>query len=249
MANRTRALYDRVFQQVTENIPNDCEIRYITTDFELAAIQSIGSIERFSNSTVKACYFHLQQSIWKRIQDIGAATLYTSNTEFAIDCRMLAALAFVPVEKVCAEFENLASRVQQNLEFFDQLIQYFQSNYIGNTVGGRQIGARFPPTMWNLFTATGDGVGRTNNLVEGYHNHLNRLVGSSHPTIGKLVPTLKSDIEYSLVKVDQQFAGIAPEPWRTKYTNLNDRISRIVATYNNDSLNFEYLRQIASIFI
>ena len=92
---------------------------------------------------------------------------------------MLAALAFAPVEKIFAEFKNLVSRVQQNLEFFVQLIQYFQSNYIGNTVARRLFGARFRPTMRNLFTATGDDVGKTNNQVEGYHNHLNQLVESA----------------------------------------------------------------------
>ena len=130
MANRTSQLYRRAFEKVETLLPNDCIIRYITTDFELAAIQSIASIELFAQAIIKACYFHLQQSLWRKIQEIGAATLYTSNPQFAISCRMLAAIAFVPVEKVNQEFENVVSQTTAHLEHFAVLAQYFQNTYI-----------------------------------------------------------------------------------------------------------------------
>ena len=104
MENRTRQLYDRVFEQIANMIPNNCNISFVTTDFELAAMRSISSIQRFAQAAVKGCYFHLKQSLWRKIQEIGASNLYANNREFAINCRMLAALAFAPIERVNAEF-------------------------------------------------------------------------------------------------------------------------------------------------
>ena len=251
MENRTKALYKRVFQKAKELIPN-CTIRFITTDFEIAAIQALQDVfvqPAELSASIKCCYFHLQQSLFRKVQNIWAQSLYNSDSRFAINCRVLAALAFVPLEKVSEEFENAVRSVESDLEFFDQLANYFQSTYIGSLVGGRQLGAMFPPSLWNLYQSVIDGADRTNNLVEGYHNHLNTLVGSSHPTFGRFIPALRSDIEYSVVKVEQNISGHTPEPRRKKYTDLNERIKRIVMTYNPEGLNFEYLKQIASIFV
>lgn len=112
---------------------------------------------------VLCCHFHLTKNIWKKIQQLGLQLHYGNDVEFAVHLRMLAALAFVPVNRVVEGYEAIVS-----LDFFaekdgdetnvgkQRLLDYFESNYIGSpgrTQGTRKH-ARFPIPLWNMYFAT-----------------------------------------------------------------------------------------------
>jgi hypothetical protein len=41
----------------------------------------------------------------------------------------------------------------------------------------------FPPSIWNVFNLTKAGIGRTNNISEGWNNKFTTLVRINHPNI------------------------------------------------------------------
>jgi len=71
-----------------------------------------------------------------------------------------------------------------------ELLTYFDSMFVSRAVrrsnqtndGGRLLHLRqlppiYPPSMWNLHTATLTGVEKTNNVCEGWNNLIHVLVG------------------------------------------------------------------------
>lgn len=105
MNGKSEELYNQVFFLLNEfclenniNITqtNDLEI---ITDFEKAAINSL--TENFPQATHLTCFFHLCQSIYRKIQNIGLSTKYANDPEFNLLARHLPAMAFLPVDRVC----------------------------------------------------------------------------------------------------------------------------------------------------
>ena len=75
------------------------------------------------------CFFHLSQNVYQHIQrKAEMLELYTTNAEFALACKMIPALAFVPTGDVIEYFEILDSNVPDGL---DPLLKYFEEYYIG----------------------------------------------------------------------------------------------------------------------
>lgn len=131
-------------------------------DFELAAVNAIN--QNFEGVNVSGCFFHLTQNVWKQIQKVGLQTRYNNYIEFAVNIRMLAALAFVPVADVIRAYEIVVSshfwieneENDANLEK-QRLLNYFEKNYIGvmgrTQTQGRRT-PRFPIELWNVFELT-----------------------------------------------------------------------------------------------
>ena len=60
----------------------------------MAAIQAAGAT--FPNAVKSGCLFHLTQNIYRRVQNEGLQVRYETDANFALQCRMIGALAFVP---------------------------------------------------------------------------------------------------------------------------------------------------------
>ena len=92
-----------------------------------------------------------------------------------------------------------------------ELLDYFQSTYIGRTsLGGYYKTATFPIDLWNYHYDTPLGLPRTTNAVEAWHRSFNATVGCHHPSIWKFISALKR--EQGLVEVRQArfIAGNSP---------------------------------------
>lgn len=133
-------------------------------DFELATINAIQKY--FPQVDVKGCFFHLTKKFWKKIQNVGLKNMYGTDTEFAVHLRMLAALAFVPVNKVVEAYEAIVQLPFFNdneLNFMNaqkqEFLNYIETNNIGSP--GRTQGARkapsFPIPLWNMYELTLSG--------------------------------------------------------------------------------------------
>src|SRR5699024_9749126 len=84
----------------------DLEPQTIMSDFEKAAINVFEEV--FPTAINTGCFFHFQQSIWRRIQQVeGLATMYRTGEEFALQIRKLPASAFVPQDEVIRAYEVL----------------------------------------------------------------------------------------------------------------------------------------------
>ena len=87
-------------------------------------------------------------------------------------------LAFVPVSDVVANFESLATTFL-NDEL--PLLGYFESTWIGQSVGGRKLPPMFSHHMWNVLDRAGTGSTRTTNALESFHHSFNSLLSCTHP--------------------------------------------------------------------
>jgi len=77
------------------------------SDFEMASINAFKEV--FPNLKQKGCHFHFSQCIWSKIQQIQymAQKYIISDSTFALQIRLLLALAYVPENHVIDAFEEL----------------------------------------------------------------------------------------------------------------------------------------------
>ncbi|KII61414.1 hypothetical protein RF11_12829 [Thelohanellus kitauei] len=151
LPNKTKDVYDRMLIEIIRLVPT-CTPWIILTDFETAAMSSFR--EAFPSATISGCYFHLCQSVLRKVNELGMKVDYESNDNLRIAVRCLAALAHVPLADVSEAFDLLAESMPRH-EKMDELLSYFEHTYIrGRRVRGREENyapAPFPTHTWNKF--------------------------------------------------------------------------------------------------
>lgn len=148
----------------------NCQPQKIITDFEMSIITACTTV--FPNVPVSCCFFHLCQSIYRRVQSEGLQVAYSDpeDSSLRLYVKKLLALAFVPIADVAAVFNLLDTNAPEELE---DIVDYFGKTYvIGVPARGRRRARqpRYPPRLWNQYTAAREGSHRTNNISEGWHN-------------------------------------------------------------------------------
>ena len=138
----------------------------VISDFELAIINSCKEVIR--NARFLVCYFHLGQSMNRKIQEEGLQVAYRDpeDREIKTAVHMMLALAFLPVQDVIRAFEELRRESPQELLL---ILDYFESTYLrarrARTRRPRAAGLPlYPIPRWNQHEAALTGGSRTNNL-------------------------------------------------------------------------------------
>ncbi len=76
LQRKTEAQYSRALEQLKQE--NVClEPREILVDFELASINAFK--KSFPSAAIKGCFFHFAQANWRKIQELGLASVYKSD--------------------------------------------------------------------------------------------------------------------------------------------------------------------------
>ncbi|CAF5073750.1 unnamed protein product, partial [Rotaria sp. Silwood1] len=133
LSDRKKSTYQCLFRElksVAATMNRVFKPERIITDFESGLMPAI-SVE-FPGAVHNGCYFHYNQSIYRRIQSLGLATAYSSDDEVRSCCRKLMSLAMMPLQEVETSFYNLRtetnSRVKQELhQLFLYLDQYWMT--------------------------------------------------------------------------------------------------------------------------
>ncbi|RNA01702.1 hypothetical protein BpHYR1_007717 [Brachionus plicatilis] len=211
--------------------PNSNSPLSVSSDYELAIINSIQEV--FPESEVCGCFFHLKKSIWRHVQENGLATKYSdfsSENLIRRHKKMLACLAFVPVDFVVNAFKELQSCIPNDLK---KIFTYFEDNYIGpkkrTKVPSRKT-PRFGLELWNYFERTRLGLPRTNNNLEGWHNAFQSTI-RSHPHLLVLVDNLRleqSNTENLYIKLSTGQINKR----KTIYVILEEQITNIITDFN-----------------
>ena len=215
-------------------VPQSC-----MADFEIGAINAFDSI--YPNVPKFGCHFHLAQSIFRNVQQLGLGNLYQNDLAFRTNIKMISALAFVPVANVIRDFCSLA--VQCGLAE-QPVLDYFENTYIGQPQRARRNDPIFSPNLWNINSRVIQGLPRTTNAVEGWHNKFNRSLCVTHPSIWKIIYALQKDSAANHLSIAQQAAGQAAPPQKRKYIVLDQRIANIVGDYGNRN-TIDFLRGIS----
>lgn len=244
LTNKSVDTYNRVLTELKRMIPAANPTR-ILVDFERATMNAFGLA--YPNATIAGCYFHLCQSVIRKINEVGLKEQYESNDDIRLYVRCLPALAFVPADDVVEAFELLSETQPVDVDHLDEITSFFEHTYVR---GRRQRGRAenygdpmFPVDIWNHHEAGSEGMARTTNSVEGWHHGLQSLFLSHHPTVWNFMSGLKTDMNKQKAAFLQGTTGVE-NPSSKRYRKLNERVKRAVGSYGRAEV-LTYLRAIA----
>ena len=234
LPNKMETTYNKMWDQVKLLCPDACPTHLIV-DFEKAAINAFS--RHYPLTQIKGCFFHLTQNIWRKVQEFGLQRKYQEDPIFALQIRMIAALAFAPQSDVPELFNQLM--MQLPTEAYNVAL-YFESTYIGRRLANSSIvlPSLFPLEMWNNQQSVQQGLPRTTNAVEAWHRSFSCLVSCNHPSIWLFLEKLKK--EQGLVEIKQTFYLTGREPPKRKLDLDYERalINLVEGYLTRDKLEF-----------
>jgi hypothetical protein len=215
----------------------------VLVDFERAAMNAFRTA--YPDARITGCYFHLCQSVIRKVNEVGLKTAYETDNEIRGYVRCLPALAFVPPEDVLEAFELLVETMPTNVDHIDELTTFFEHTYVrGRRRRGEIYGAAlFPIELWNQHAGDIEGIARTTNSVEGWHHALQSLFMCHHPTVWTFLDGIDRDIQKQKTLFLQGTAGVQ-HPQTKKYRQVNERVRLAIAAYGRTEI-LTYLRAIA----
>lgn len=181
------------------------------------------------------------------LNQLGLLNTYNTNATFALQARMVTALAFVPIHDLDDAFYALSDELPDELE---PILNWFEDYYLGRRVGRqrRRRDPQFPPQLWSVYERTIGNEDRTNNHAQAAHRRLQAEINMKHPTIWKFIDTLKHVQRGRDQHYEEYVAGNPPKAKRHKYVRADERIQTIVNDYANRTI-IEYLRGLAHNFL
>jgi hypothetical protein len=243
MKTETQVDHERVFRKLLELRPS-LTPSSILIDFEIATMHALFIV--LANATMFGYLFHLGQSLWRRIRNEGLVNLYRDdvNEEVKLHSNMLISLSFVPPEDAGAAFNALNDSRPDNLETVYTL---FEDNYTLVTYDAIDVPSCqlvFYHHVEHMQGRVTDGLPRTNNSIEGWHNALQSSVACHRPTIYTLVDHFCNEQDLTEQTMSCIHSGFCNQPAsNTKYVQLCRRIAAIVSTYEGRDLT-DYLRAV-----
>ncbi|XP_050706630.1 uncharacterized protein LOC126992005 [Eriocheir sinensis] len=241
LPNKTAETYTRMIE-ILKMLHPGLNPSTILLDFELAAINAFKN--EFPLARVSGCFFHLNQSVIRKVNELGLKVRYETDRDFAMTVKSLPALAFVPIDEVPEVFEELGAAFPDEAECND-LIAYFESTYVrGPRVGGRARNPRFEPQLWNHYEDAQICAPKTTNCTEGFHNSLKSLFMCSHPTMWSFMNGIRKDIAVHRLTMQNAQAVNLERP-RNRYVLLANRLAVKVRSYGEEADKLRYLRAIA----
>ena len=198
LPSMTEATYRRLMVAMG-NLSNGRSPSDILIDFERGAISDIRA--NSANANVKGCFFHLRSNVWKHLQNIGLQVKYVEQPEFALQLRMLTALAFLPPQDVVRGFAAICNNIRRNFgDVTEQLLVYFEDTYIGRfCVDAPRVNPMLSIELCNIFHRTDAERSQTNNGVEGWQRSFQGHFSSYHPSFARFYGVLKN--EESVIRV------------------------------------------------
>ena len=208
LPNKTTETYRRLFMKLKELMPAARPISAML-DFEQSAMNVIS--ECYEGIHIQGCFYHLTQSLYRKVQALGYQTKYADDADFAMMVRMIGALAFVPIADIADVFEELREHTE-NINEMQQLLDYFEDNYIGRVRRRGRVVPLYEPHIWNIHNRVENELPRTNNSVEGWHRKMQAAVAADHPNIWRFINVLKREHGFHKVVIGQRLGGHAIEP-------------------------------------
>ena len=184
----------------------------IHADFETAVFNTLRRIYG-PLIDIRGCFYHLCQSTWRHIQQLGLTNLYRTRDDVKIFVDMMDVLAFLPLAHI-----NAGVAILQNVcpdPSLIPLLVYFLDTYVQGVFVRNaqdelvlQRGPLFPPQVWNMYVTTLNGGSRTNNICEGWNNSFRALVGQVHPPLFLCIEALQRDVVQVRTSIFQSRNGI-----------------------------------------
>lgn len=239
LQRKNLSTYSKMFEILKYLLPNLAPQKMLI-DFEKACISAVNIA--FPNAEVKGCYFHLCQSLIRKVNSVGLKVEFESDIEVKLKLKSLAALAFVPSNEVRAVFNVLADSFPDE-DKFNEILTYFFSTYIEGAAGRDP---QFPIRVWNHHEAAAERSPKTTNCCEGFHNALNSIFHCSHPSVWVLLDGLQRDLACHKLTLEKARVG-QPEVKKKKYEALHEQVAHVVQGYFEEQDKLRFLRHMANL--
>lgn len=226
LPNKTKIIYTRLFKLIKEHIPN-FNPNTITIDFETATIQAIKDV--FPNTQISGCNYHFNQSLWRKVQDIGLVEEYRDNEEIRLNIRMCSALSLIPLQNIDEGWLIIMENSPNNekLKIFHD---YFVEQWLDN--------ATITKDIWNCYLRRH----RTNNVVEGWNSRLNKEINRPRPTFIVLYKCLKFEAEHADLLLNRQYLNLEGKKRKKCYMELDNRIDKTIKSFEEDKDLYKCLK-------
>lgn len=157
LPNKRETTYRRLFELVQgagdrHNI--ELKPETVMMDFEVAAKRAVIAV--YPDITVKGCFFHYSQCIWRKVQSCGLVTTFKDNDDFRMLVRRASVLPLVPIGLV----EDVWFHALENNDDDTASVVAFKDYVTEHWVDGDKA-------MWNHFdnpgprTTSKDGTTRS----------------------------------------------------------------------------------------
>jgi hypothetical protein len=253
LKNKSAQTYTRMLGLVSQAVQGlewsaDC----VTCDFEKAFIKAVN--QQIPNAVAALCYFHMSQSIWRKVVELRLRNDYLNDPELRTLVNCLKSLCFVPLDDVEQCFDELSTSDWQH---FEPLRQYFESTYIGafkmTRVKGKaspvlqRVTPDYPIRTWNQFDQTMEGRQRTNNRIEAWNAAFHASLGCSRPNMWNLFKQFQVEANKTMSDLSEVEAGTYQRRKKPQYLRFNKTILTMCQTYQSFESKFDYLKKIAVI--
>jgi hypothetical protein len=107
---KNRTIYDNIYSHLIRAV-FDLDLSFsaemIMMDFKLTAVNSARSA--FPNISIKGCLFHLNQSLWRKLQELGLSAQYRNPEGIVIrnSIHQFMALTFMPENEIVFVFKAI----------------------------------------------------------------------------------------------------------------------------------------------
>lgn len=214
-------------------------------DFEMAVITAMNKVH--PSVYVKGCYFHFAQANWRHLMSNGLKMRYTEDAEFAVNCRMFTALAFLPEALIPRAFQLLTTQLED--EVYAPIKRYFEVTYVGyEDHSGRRVRQKEPlfhPKLWSVFDRVETGSPRSTNHLEGWHRRFSSVVQKAHPNFYEFLTYLKQEEAHTSMQIEQLVRGMEPRQATKKQKAIDDRLTTLhhrISADSQDAEIMEFLR-------
>ena len=234
LSSKTQEAYEELFHAITlksEELGFNLDPTRVISDYEQASIRAIQTT--FGDHVEsQGCFYHLTQSTWRKIQQLGLTQRYRDEEDVKLFCGMLDGLAFLPIHEVPNGMDFLKTNTPPGLE---SLVDYFDSVYVSGTycriqipaanpddiplIRMRHIQPMFPPPLWNMFEPTVNNNPRTNNFCESWNFGFSKLVGHNNPSVWTAIDAIRKDQALVSVVILQNANGEPPRKRVKKVTH------------------------------
>jgi len=267
VSGESQELYESVLRAIVraaDDMGVSADPTTVICDFETAAMHAVTAVLG-PHVSVHGCFYHLCQSTWRTVQELGLTTCYKNRADVRLFCGMLDALAFLPVVDVNAGMAFLLDNIPQDSDELCALIAYFDGTCVNGTarrskrpaatgsvsnglqVRLRRIRPMFPPVTWNVFETTLNNQHRTNNECESWNNGFRQLLGHAHPSVWTAIEALQQDQSMASTALLQFARGQPPaKRIRRETVRHQDRLRTLCQRKRAGEITMpEFLRAVA----
>lgn len=222
--SKSKKVYVEILQQL-KIMNSRLNPKTIIADFEVAFLKAVEEV--FPSAVIRGCFFHFSKCIWNQICKCNLKNDYESNNNFAMNLKMLSALAMVPTDDVVGAYTKVikCAFYTANEAKCDKLLKYIEKTWIGklNRQSERDE-PLFARALWNQYESVLQDEARTNNSVEAWHRSFSRRAGCDHPPVWRLIDIMRTEQALTELKLTHAESGESPGKRKRVYENIDARI-------------------------